>query len=129
VPSEFDHIDGARPVQMIFHTEIDDESGPDDHRGDQERDRSTVGRPWRGDSEAAQQIGDRVCGQGEERRHPKEPTRGLRPIASIREAAMVVECMRGGEIELGPDREHDANRYEPRDERRQNTRNRSQTTL
>jgi len=114
---------------MIFHTEIDDESRPDDHRGDQERDRSTVGRPWRGDSEAAQQIGDRVCGHGDIRRDSKERTHSLRPTASDDKAAVVVERMRRGEIETGPDREHDADNYERRDECQKNTRNRRQTTL
>jgi hypothetical protein len=146
-------------MQVVLHAEVDDECRPDHDRGDQEGDRPTVRRPWRGDSQAAEQIRDRVRRQSKEGRDPKEPTRRRRirsqeadqirdrvrsqsdegsdpkePTRRLRrpaadEAAVVVESMRRGEIEIGPDRKRGADERQRRGERPQNARNRRQTTL
>ena len=100
-------------MQMILHAEIDDQPRPDRDRGDEKDQRPPIRRVSDRQSEAAREIEKRERAEHDERKDPEKIACDPRHRVGADEPAVVVESMRRGEIEIGPDREHGADDESP----------------
>ena len=92
---------------MILEAEIDDQSRPDDHRGDEKDHRPAARRPAEPEPKTFGEPQRRIGGQHDEWRYAKKVAAEASEVIAAEESPVVIEVARARKVEPGPDRKND----------------------